>query len=68
MMTRFMIGTFADLFLRVILAKILSGFFGTAGIWSAWPVGWIVAAILSLLFFRTGVWNQKQGEKQKNPS
>lgn len=56
MMKQFMIATFTDLILRVALAKILSVEFGTVGIWSAWPIGWVVAMVLSVLFYRNGPW------------
>ncbi len=52
-MTRFMIATFTDLILRVILAFAFSGLTGSAaGIWFAWPVGWSIAAALSLRFMK----------------
>ena len=35
MMKKFMAATFTDLILRVVLAKVLSGLFGTVGIWRA---------------------------------
>lgn len=57
MMGKFMIATFSDLTLRVVLAVLLSKTaLGTVGIWMAWPVGWTVATVLSILFYRTGVW------------
>lgn len=56
MMNRFMAATFTDLILRVVLAKILSGVLGSIGIWIAWPIGWSVATIMSLLFYRSGKW------------
>lgn len=49
-MVKFMISTFSDLILRVVLATILSPLLGTLGIWWAWPIGWGVGTILSLLF------------------
>ena len=53
LMRPFMIATFTDLLLRVALAALLSRTsLGSAGIWTAWPVGWIVATVLSLLFYR----------------
>lgn len=55
MMRQFMIATFSDLILRVVLAKQLSGMLGSVGIWLAWPIGWIVGAILSLLFYYRNV-------------
>lgn len=50
LMKRFMVTTFTDLVLRVSLASILSRYLGYLGIWCAWPVGWIIATALSLLF------------------
>lgn len=52
-MTAFMIATFTDLILRVVLALTLSGPFGTVGIWSAWPLGWVAGMALSLWFYRS---------------
>ena len=51
-MRYFMISTFTDLILRVILAYILSYRFESTGIWMSWPVGWSVATVLSLCFYR----------------
>lgn len=51
-MKQFLAGTFADLLLRVLLAYILSNIFGTLGIWLAWPIGWGVATVMSLFFYR----------------
>lgn len=51
MMVPFMISTFTDLILRVALAAVLSGIMGSVGIWSAWPVGWILGTTLSLYFY-----------------
>lgn len=56
LMKQFMVATFTDLILRVVLAKVLSIPLGTLGIWMAWPVGWIIGAILSLAFYRSGKW------------
>jgi len=50
-MNYFMIATFTDLIFRVILAKILSATaLGSTGIWSAWPIGWTIAAVISVVF------------------
>lgn len=60
MMKQFMGATFTDLALRVVLAFILSHTaLGYVGIWCAWPIGWIIATALSLLFYRKGSWNRK---------
>ncbi len=53
MMKYFMIGTFTDLALRVIFAEVLSRTaLGSTGIWLAWPIGWVIAAILSFALYR----------------
>lgn len=48
----FMVATFSDLILRVVLAFVLAGFFGTLGVWLSWPVGWIVGTALSVYYYR----------------
>lgn len=50
-MAGFMISTFTDLILRVILAYVFAGVWGSTGIWFSWPVGWTISAVLSLLFY-----------------
>ena len=55
----YMAATFTDLILRVVFAKILSVFFGTTGIWLAWPLGWTVAMGMSVMFYHSGAWNKK---------
>ena len=57
-MKQFMIATFTDLILRVVLVMILSGPFGYAGIWASWPLGWVVGTSLSLWFQKRGTWNR----------
>ena len=62
-MGSFMIATFTDLILRVILAIILSRTaLGPTGIWCAWPIGWTIATSVSIWFYRREHWNQKTGE------
>lgn len=51
-MNQFMVGTFSDLILRVVLAVVLSRSLGPTGIWLAWPIGWSVSTVISLLFYR----------------
>ncbi len=61
MMGEFMIDTFTDLILRVVLAFILSAtFLGADGIWCSWPIGWTIASILSLIFYLRGPWKHKK--------
>lgn len=59
MMKQFMIATFTDLILRVLLAVLLSKTsLGSIGIWCAWPIGWSIATILSVNYYRIGPWNK----------
>ena len=51
-MRYFMIATFTDLILRVILAFIFSAWLKAAGIWMSWPAGWCVGTLLSVAFYR----------------
>lgn len=61
MMKQSMVATFTDLILRVVLAFVLSGTaLGSTGIWCAWPIGWTVATVLSILFYRKGAWNRTE--------
>ena len=55
-MRYFMISTFSDLILRVALGYILAVPFGTTGIWMSWPIGWTIGTVLSLWFYKKGVW------------
>ncbi len=66
-MIRFMIATFTDLILRIVLAKVFSVLFGTTGIWCAWPIGWLVATVLSMVFYKTGKWNKRDGSATLPP-
>lgn len=52
-MISFMTATFVDLAMRVILALILSSSLGTIGIWTAWPISWTVATVLSIVFYKS---------------
>jgi putative MATE family efflux protein len=67
MMAGFMSSTFTDLLLRVLIAGFLSGNiikmvnYGTTGIWMAWPVGWSISAVISVVF-TCFVLKKKEGE------
>lgn len=50
-MKLFMVATFTDLILRVILAFAFAPVWGYKGIWYSWPIGWTVATVLSLIFY-----------------
>ncbi|MBQ8546643.1 MAG: MATE family efflux transporter [Clostridia bacterium] len=57
MMKKFMVATFTDLILRVVLAWLLSIPFSSTGIWLAWPIGWTIAATMSYIFYRSRKWD-----------
>lgn len=59
LMKNFMIATFTDLILRVVLAEVLARQIGVIGIWCAWPIGWTIAMILSVRFYRNGPWKEE---------
>ncbi len=65
LMKQFMAATFTDLTMRVILAHILSATqLASTGIWLSWPISWIVATVMSFMFYRSAKW-EKIGEKIK---
>ena len=56
-MKQFMVATFTDLVLRVLLAFLLpQTALGSLGIWCAWPIGWSIACACSVVFYRKGEW------------
>ena len=60
-MKKFMISTLTDLVLRVLLAFCFSRTaLGATGIWCAWPIGWCVATVLSITFYRNGPWKTQK--------
>ena len=61
LMKKFMIATFTDLILRVALAEVFSRTaLGATGIWLSWPIGWTIATVLSIVFYATIKWQQKE--------
>lgn len=66
MMKQFMIATFTDLILRVVMAFVFSKTaLGATGIWCAWPIGWCIATVLSIMFYRHGPWAVAKAEQGK---
>lgn len=59
LMKQFMVATFTDLILRVVLAIVLSRQFGYIGIWCSWPIGWCIATVLSVWFYKIGPWKSE---------
>ena len=58
LMKEFMAATFTDLLLRVGLAIVLSKALGAVGVWCAWPIGWSIAMVMSVIFYRRGPWEK----------
>ena len=58
-MVPFMMATFSDLILRVVLAFILEPVYGLTGIWMSWPIGWVIATGISVFFYKKGLWIRK---------
>ncbi|MGN1119546.1 MAG: MATE family efflux transporter, partial [Oscillospiraceae bacterium] len=63
-MQYFMITTFSDLILRVVLAFILAKPYGSTGIWLSWPIGWTVSTVLSVIFVLVKFRDDKQVVKE----
>lgn len=59
-MKGFMISTFVDLVLRVILSYIFAYFFGSIGIWMSWPIGWFIGAALAYGYYKRLLQSLKQ--------
>lgn len=57
-MSAFMIATFTDLVLRVVLSFVLFEYLNTLGIWLSWPIGWVIATVVSLVFYLSGRWKK----------
>lgn len=58
LMKEFMVATFTDLILRVGLAIALSKALGAVGVWCAWPIGWSISMVMSVIFYRRGPWEK----------
>ncbi len=57
-MKSFMVATFTDLILRVILAFIFSKTWNETGIWIAWPFSWLIATVMSVFFCKLALKKQ----------
>ena len=64
LMKEFMVATFTDLILRVGLAIGLAKVLGVVGIWCAWPIGWLIATVMSVIFYNRGPWKANAAEKK----
>lgn len=52
----FMLSTFSDLGIRVLLSYLFYAKWGAVGIWCSWPAGWILSTGISLYFYARGKW------------
>lgn len=61
-MKSFMVATFSDLILRVLLSYVLAKGLGmgSVGIWLSWPIGWVIGTALSAGYYKAGVWVPKE--------
>lgn len=55
-MKAFMLTTFSDLIIRVVLSFILAPIFGFTGVCISWPFGWVLSSILSFILYKKGYW------------
>ena len=58
-MLAFMISTFTDLIVRVGASFIFAGGLGFASVCVSFPVGWVLGAVASLIFYLSGRWKSK---------
>ncbi len=56
----FMITTFSDLIIRVVISYILFDSLAQYSVYYSWPIGWIIGALLSGAFYFSGIWLKKQ--------
>ena len=58
-MRPFMVTTFSDLIIRVVLSSALFYVVGNEhGIWLSWPIGWFLGSGLSVFFYKSGAWKK----------
>lgn len=55
----FMVSTFSDLILRVVLSYIFAARWEVLGIWWSWPVGWAIGTAVSAGVVLSGQWKKK---------
>ena len=68
-MGKFMIATFTDLILRVVLSLLLAKTsLGATGIWISWPIGWTIATVMSVCFYKFTKFNTNATQKQVSNS
>lgn len=51
-MTPFMLATVSDVLIRILFGGLFSRLFGLTGVWSIWPLAWLVGTLISFLFYQ----------------
>ena len=68
-MRNFMIGTFLDLIIRVVLSYILGNVlpneYKIIGIFLSWPIGWLFGMIVSIVSYKKGRWMKLIGYEKE---
>ncbi len=57
---QFMISTFVDLILRVVLCYALAPSLGFTGVCIAWPIGWVIGTALAVGFYLSKKWQKSK--------
>lgn len=66
-MGAFMVSTFSDLILRVVLSYVFAAPWAETGIWLSWPVGWFIGTAASAAFVASGAWKKKALPRDARP-
>ena len=75
-MAAFMASTFTDLIVRVAVSFALSPWLHFTAVCVSFPIGWILGALVSMIFYMSGKWKTKskvkeedtiRGETEENP-
>ena len=68
-MRNFMIGTFLDLIIRVLLSYILGNVlpneYKIIGIFLSWPIGWLFGMLVSIISYKRGRWMKLIGYEKE---
>lgn len=56
----FMITTFSDLIIRVVMSFVMFDSMQQLAVYYSWPVGWIIGAVLSVAFYFSGLWHKRR--------
>ncbi|MEG2688309.1 MAG: MATE family efflux transporter, partial [Clostridia bacterium] len=57
-MLMFMISTFTDLILRVVISFVWSEQIGMLAVCWSWPIGWVAGTVISVIFYASGKWKK----------